>query len=98
MFLSPFVLVLNIVAVQMLVPPRQLVGHGPNLLFYVAEQVSGRWVGYLMIIAVLASTVADTQTTLLPAARLPLSMARDGVFPRVSAAIQGKFQTPWREP
>lgn len=35
-------------------------GQGPNLLFYFADEVGGRWVGYLMIIAVLASTVADT--------------------------------------
>jgi amino acid transporter len=94
MFLLLFVFVLNIVAVQMLVPATQLVGQGPNLLFYFAEQVGGRSVGYLMIVAVLASTVADTQTTLLPAARVTLSMARDGVFPRVFAAIHGRFQTP----
>jgi len=50
--------------------------------------------GYLMIIAVLSSTVADTQTTLLPAARVTLSMARDGVFPRVFGVIHGEFQTP----
>lgn len=47
-----------------------------------------------MIIAVLSSTVADTQTTLLPAARITLLMARDGVFPRVFGIIHGKFQTP----
>jgi amino acid transporter len=47
-----------------------------------------------MIIAVLSSTVADTQTTLLPAARVTLSMARDGVFPRVFGIIHGKSQTP----
>ena len=56
--------------------------------------VGGTWTGYLMIIAVLSSTVADTQTTLLPAARITLSMARDGVFPRVFGIIHGKFQTP----
>src|SRR5271165_798163 len=66
----------------------------PNVLFYFAEQVGGPWVGYLMIIAVLSSTVADAQTTLLLAARVTLSMARDGVFPRVFGVIQGTFQTP----
>ena len=47
-----------------------------------------------MIFAVLASTVADTQTTLLPASRLTLSMARDGVFPPAFKRVQGSFQTP----
>jgi len=47
-----------------------------------------------MIIAVLSSTVATTQTTLLPAARITLSMARDRVWPKVFGTIQGKLQTP----
>ena len=64
------------------------------MLFYFAKRVGGTWTGYLMIIAVLSSTVADTQTTLLPAARITLSMARDGVFPRVFGIIHGEFQTP----
>ena len=47
-----------------------------------------------MIFVVLSSTVADTQTTLLPASRLTLSMARDGVYPPVFGKLQGRFQTP----
>ena len=42
----------------------------------------------------LSSTVATTQTTLLPSARITLSMARDRVFPQIFGTIQGKFQTP----
>ncbi len=94
MFLLLFIFCLNIVAAQMLIPSSQLAGQGPNLLFYFSEQVGGRWLGYLMIFAVLASTVADTQTTLLPASRLTLSMARDGVFPPAFKKVQGSFQTP----
>jgi amino acid transporter len=94
MLLLLFIFVLNIVSAQVLLPATELSRQGANLLFYFAEQVGGRWVGYLMIIAVLSSTVADTQTTLLPAARVTLSMARDGVLPRVFANIHGKFQTP----
>ncbi|MGO8870764.1 MAG: APC family permease [Acidimicrobiales bacterium] len=94
MFLLLFIFVLNIVSAEMLLPAKELSGQGPNLLFYFGEQVGGRWVGYLIIIAVLSSTVADTQTTLLPAARVTMSMARDGVFPRAFGVIQGKFQTP----
>ena len=47
-----------------------------------------------MIFVVLSSTVADTQTTFLPASRLTLSMARDGVYPPVFGQLQGRFQTP----
>jgi amino acid transporter len=94
MFLLLFIFVLNIVAAQMLLPSKQLVGQGANLLFYFSEQVGGRWLGYLMIFSVLSSTVADTQTTLLPASRLTYSMARDGVFLRVFGKVEGRFQTP----
>jgi amino acid transporter len=47
-----------------------------------------------MLVAVLSSTVATTQTTLLPAARITLSMSRDRVFPSVFGTIQGKLKTP----
>lgn len=95
MFFLDFIFVLNIVAAQMLLPQSQLASQGPNLLFYFSEQVGGQWLGYLMIFAVLTSTVADAQTTLLPASRLTLSMARDGVFPRLFSAIHGDYQTPF---
>ena len=94
MFFLAFVFVLNVVAAQMLLPEKQLSSQGANLLFYFSEQVGGHGLGYLMIFAVLVSTVADTQTTLLPASRLTLSMSRDGVFPRVFKAIHGTYRTP----
>ena len=47
-----------------------------------------------MLVAVLSSTVATTQTTLLPCARITLSMARDRVWPSVFGTIQGKLKTP----
>jgi amino acid transporter len=94
MFLLLFIFVLNIVSAQMLLPAKEFSSQGPDVLFYFAQRAGGPWMGYLMIIAVLSSTVADTQTTLLPAARVTLSMARDGVFPRVFGVIHGEFQTP----
>ena len=94
MFLLLFVFLLNIIAAQMLLPAKQLSGQGSNVLFYFANQVGGKWVGYIMIIAVLSSTVGTTQTTLLPSARITLSMARDRVFPKLFGAIQGQFRTP----
>lgn len=94
MFLLLFIFVLNLVSAQMLLSAKELSSQGPNVLFYFAERAGGPWTGYVMIIAVLSSTVADTQTTLLPAASITLSMARDGVFPRVFGVIHGKFQTP----
>jgi len=94
MFFLDFIFVLNIVAAQMLLPEKELANQGANLLFYFSQQVGGQALGYLMIFAVLVSTVADAQTTLLPASRLTLSMSRDRVFPHVFSEIKTNNQTP----
>jgi len=94
MFLLLLVFAMNIIAAQMLLPEKTWTTHSSTILLYFAQQAAGHWAGYIMLIAVLSSTVATTQTTLLPAARITLSMARDQVFPSVFSTIQGKLKTP----
>jgi amino acid transporter len=94
MFLLLLVFAINIIAAQMLLPASAWNNHSATILLYFAQQAAGHWAGYVMIIAVLSSTVATTQTTLLPAARITLSMSRDGVFPKLFGTIQGKLKTP----
>jgi amino acid transporter len=48
----------------------------------------------LVIIAVLTSAAASTQTTILPTARTSLSMARAGAMPPIFGRIHQRFQTP----
>jgi amino acid transporter len=48
----------------------------------------------LVIIAVLTSAAASTQTTILPTARTSLSMARAGAMPESLGAIHPRFLTP----
>ena len=94
MWLLLFVFVLNFVAAQMLLGPKEVAAQGSEVLFYFGQQFAGSWASYVMIFAVLSSTVATTQTTLLPAARISYAMARDGVFPKVFATIHEKYKTP----
>jgi amino acid transporter len=94
MFLLLLIFAMNIIAAQMLLPEKAWNAHQTTILLYFAQQAAGHWAGYIMLVAVLSSTVATTQTTLLPAARITLSMARDRVFPQVFATIQGKLKTP----
>ena len=94
MWLLLFVFILNFVAAQMLLGPKAVAAQGSSVLFYFGQQFAGSWASYVMIFAVLSSTVATTQTTLLPAARITLAMARDGVFPRVFSSVHEKFRTP----
>ncbi|HEY5120436.1 MAG TPA: APC family permease [Acidimicrobiales bacterium] len=94
MWLLLFVFVLNFVAAQMLLGPKAVAAQGTEVLFYFGQQFAGSWASYVMIFAVLSSTVATTQTTLLPAARITYAMARDGVFPKVFGSVHKEFKTP----
>lgn len=92
MWLILGVFLLNFVAAQLLLTPAQL--GSSNLLFVFGVAFAGKWAGYVMIFAVLSSSVATAQTTLLPAARITYSMARDEVFPQLFATVHGRFKTP----
>ena len=97
MFILLFIFLLAIVAIQMFLSQGAL--NDPNnqsdILYYFAQQLSGTPIAYLMVLAVLSSTVATTQTTLLPSSRLSFSMARDGVFPKAFGRIHSEWKTPW---
>jgi amino acid transporter len=66
-----------------------------DILYFFAQQLTGTPLAYLMVLAVLSSTVATTQTTLLPSSRLTFSMARDGVFPKWFGHVHSQWRTPW---
>ena len=48
----------------------------------------------LVLLAIVTSAVASTQTTIIPASRTTLSMARSGAFPSLFARIHSRFRTP----
>jgi amino acid transporter len=54
----------------------------------------GGWPAKLLMIAVLTSAMASTQTTILPTARTTLSMAAHGALPRSLGRIHPKYLTP----
>ena len=93
MWLILAIFLLNFIAAQMLLPAATL-SDSTNLLVVFGQAFAGRWAGWLMLFAVLSSTVATTQTTLLPAARITYSMARDGVFPKFFAEVHPRYRTP----
>lgn len=57
------------------------------------EVLLGPW-GWLIVVAVLASVLSSTQTTILPTARGTLSMGQAGALPRAFAHVNPKHQTP----
>lgn len=94
MFLLLAVFLINSVAMQMLVPSAEIQKQGGNALYYFAQQVMPAPWNYIILLAILTSTVATTQTTLLPASRITLAMARDRVFPAVFAMVNKAWLTP----
>jgi amino acid transporter len=76
--------------------PDRLAGdESGDVLGLLANDVFGsEWLGKLVIIAVLTSAAASTQTTILPTARTSLSMARKGAIPARFGLIHQRYLTP----
>ena len=60
----------------------------------VADDVLGTGLSWIVVLAILTSALASTQTTILPASRTSLSMARQGAFPEAFGRVHPRFQTP----
>jgi amino acid transporter len=73
----------------------RLAGAGESDIFaLMANEVLGSPWDKLLIIAILSSAAASTQTTILPTARTALSMGSKGAAPRMWADVHPTFQTP----
>jgi amino acid transporter len=64
------------------------------ILSSLATDVLGSPLDQLVVIAVLTSALASTQTTILPASRTVLSMARSGAMPSGLGRIHPRYLTP----
>ena len=65
-----------------------------SLFFDVAEGVFGTPLDKLVVFAILTSALASTQTTILPASRTTLSMARQDAMPEHFGRVHKRFLTP----
>ena len=68
--------------------------NGDDFLAPLATDVLGGGMGKLLVLAVLTSAAACTQTTILPSARTAISMARKCALPKKFAEIHPRYQTP----
>jgi amino acid transporter len=68
--------------------------HGDDVLSALGGPVLGSPLDKILIIAVLTSASASTQTTILPTARTTLSMARFGAIPKSFGRIHPRYLTP----
>ena len=68
--------------------------NGSDVLAPLGLTVLGASLGKILILAVLTSALASTQTTVLPAARMALSMAHAGAVPRRFGEIHPRHLSP----
>jgi len=71
-----------------------LAANSSDILSALGGQVFGSPWNRLLILAVLTSAAASTQTTILPTARTTLSMARWGALPEIFGRIHPRYLTP----
>jgi amino acid transporter len=71
-----------------------LAGNSSDVLNALGTNVFGSPLDKLVIITVLTSASASTQTTILPTARTTLSMARWGAIPKAFGRVHPRFMTP----
>ena len=71
-----------------------LVNNSDDVLSSLGNEVFGSPLDKILVIAVLTSAAASTQTTILPTARTSLSMARAHAMPKSLGAVHETFQTP----
>ena len=74
--------------------PGFLSAHSADVLSALGTRVLGTPWDKLLVLVVLTSTAASTQTTIMPTARTMLSMGRWGALPASLARIHPRFATP----
>jgi amino acid transporter len=89
-----FIYVIVSIAAQAYGGEKFLVDHSDDVLSALGGGVLGSPLDKLLIIAVLTSAAASTQTTILPTARTTLSMARWRSIPPAFGRVSPKWQTP----
>ena len=73
---------------------KDLIANQDDVLSALGAQVFGSPLDKILIVAVLTSAAASTQTTILPTARTTLSMARWGAIPRAFGTVSPRYKTP----
>ena len=74
--------------------PAFLAAHSTDVLGAMATSVLGSVPGKLLVLCVLTSTAASTQTTIMPTARAVLAMAAHGAIPGWFARMHPRYRTP----
>ncbi|MFD9795957.1 APC family permease [Streptomyces sp. NPDC059070] len=83
------------VAVNMTLTSDQIEQHQTNVLAVLGETIWPGVGGKLMVLAVVLSTIATLETTLLQVTRSLFAMGRDRTMPAALGTVHRRWNTPW---
>ena len=89
-----FLFVLYAVDINMNLTPDQISGNAANVLTVLGSTVWSGPGGKIMVLAVMLSTVATLETTLIQVSRSLFAMGRDHTLPRALGRVHPRRQTP----
>ncbi|MFC9283117.1 APC family permease [Streptomyces collinus] len=83
------------VAVNVVLSSRQIEENGADVLAALGEEIWPGWGGRLLVVAVMLSTVATLETTLIQVTRSLFAMGRDRTMPAALGRVHRTWNTPW---
>jgi amino acid transporter len=83
------------IAVNVVLTSRQIEENDANVLAVLGEEIWPGWGGKLLIVAVMLSTIATLETTLIQVTRSLFAMGRDRTMPSALGRVHRRWNTPW---
>ncbi|MFE4582251.1 APC family permease [Streptomyces chartreusis] len=83
------------IAVNVILSSKQIQDNDANVLAVLGEEVWPGWGGKLLIVAVMLSTIATLETTLIQVTRSLFAMGRDRTLPSALGKVHQQWNTPW---
>ncbi|QOV40675.1 APC family permease [Streptomyces ferrugineus] len=83
------------IAVNIILSSEQIQANDANVLAVLGEELWPGWGGKLLIVAVMLSTVATLETTLIQVTRSLFAMGRDRTMPAALGRVHHRWNTPW---
>jgi amino acid transporter len=83
------------IAVNVILSDKQIQDNDANVLGVLGEEIWPGWGGKLLIVAVMLSTIATLETTLIQVTRSLFAMGRDRTMPTALGRVHRKWNTPW---
>ncbi|MER7935845.1 MULTISPECIES: APC family permease [unclassified Streptomyces] len=83
------------IAVNVILSSRQIAANDANVLAVLGDEVAPGWGGKLLVVAVMLSTIATLETTLIQVTRSLFAMGRDRTMPTALGKVHRTWNTPY---